>query len=260
MVNNSAVEVRGLHVVRGRARVFDGLDVDIASGRITGLLGPSGCGKTTLLRAVVGVQKIRGGSVSVLGMPAGTRRLRRRVAYATQSAAVYDDISVRANLHYFARLVGTDRRDADRVLDVVGLASHAATRVGDLSGGQRGRVSLATALLGAPDVVVLDEPTAGLDPVLRAELWSTFRRLAETGTTLIISSHVMDEAARCDRLLLMREGRIIADTTPNALLADTGARDAEDAFLRIVQRDAAHPVGSVSAPAPLTRRERRSGS
>ncbi|MGO1839772.1 MAG: ABC transporter ATP-binding protein [Candidatus Microbacterium stercoravium] len=260
MVNNSAVEVRGLQVVRGRARVFDGLDVDIASGRITGLLGPSGCGKTTLLRAIVGVQKVRGGSVSVLGMPAGSRRLRRRVAYATQSAAVYDDISVRANLRYFARLVGTDRRDADRVLDVVGLAAYAATRVGDLSGGQRGRVSLATALLGAPDVVVLDEPTVGLDPVLRAELWNTFRRLAETGTTLIISSHVMDEAARCDRLLLMREGRIIADTTPNALLADTGARHAEDAFLRIVQRDAAHPVGSVSAAAPLTRRERRSGS
>ncbi|MGO2096182.1 MAG: ABC transporter ATP-binding protein [Candidatus Microbacterium stercoravium] len=260
MVNNSAVEVRGLQVVRGRARVFDGLDVDIASGRITGLLGPSGCGKTTLLRAIVGVQKTRGGSVSVLGMPAGSRRLRRRVAYATQSAAVYDDISVRANLRYFARLVGTDRRDADRVLDVVGLAAYAATRVGDLSGGQRGRVSLATALLGAPDVVVLDEPTVGLDPVLRAELWNTFRRLAETGTTLIISSHVMDEAARCDRLLLMREGRIIADTTPNALLADTGARHAEDAFLRIVQRDAAHPVGSVSAAAPLTRRERRSGS
>ncbi|MGO1546922.1 ABC transporter ATP-binding protein [Microbacterium gubbeenense] len=260
MVNNSAVEVRGLQVVRGRARVFDGLDVDIASGRITGLLGPSGCGKTTLLRAIVGVQKTRGGSVSVLGMPAGSRRLRRRVAYATQSAAVYDDISVRANLRYFARLVGTDRRDADRVLDVVGLAAYAATRVGDLSGGQRGRVSLATALLGAPDVVVLDEPTVGLDPVLRAELWNTFRRLAETGTTLIISSHVMDEAARCDRLLLMREGRIIADTTPNALLADTGARHAEDAFLRIVQRDAAHPVVSVSAAAPLTRRERRTGS
>ncbi len=247
--SSSAVEVRGLRVRRGRRVVFDGR---IARGAITGLLGPSGCGKTTLMRAIVGVQRTLAGSVDVLGEPAGSRRLRRRVAYATQSAAVYDNLTVRDNLRYFARILGAGRGDVDRVLDVVGLSDHDAQLAADLSGGQRGRVSLGVALLGSPDLIVLDEPTVGLDPVLRAELWETFRRVANDGATLIVSSHVMEEATRCDRLILLRDGALIADTTPPALLADTGTSDPDEAFLALVRR-AEHDH-------PLTRRERREAS
>lgn len=242
-----AVSVRGLQVRRGRHDVFSGFDVDIAPGAITGMLGPSGCGKSTLMRAVVGVQKTRGGTVTVLGEPAGSRALRRRVSYATQSAAVYDDLSVRDNLRYFARIAGVGRAEVDRVIDVVGLGSHRKSLAADLSGGQRGRVSLGAALLGRPELIVLDEPTVGLDPVLRDELWGTFRRIADDGATLVVSSHVMDEATRCDRLLLLRDGRLLADTGPERLLADTGAHDADEAFLALVRRD----------EHPHTRRERR---
>ncbi|MFC0672644.1 ABC transporter ATP-binding protein [Brachybacterium hainanense] len=229
-----AVHVRGLRVVRGGRTVLGGLDLDIARGRITGLLGPSGGGKTTLLRAIVGVQRTAGGSVEVLGAPAGSTALRRRVAYGTQGAAVYEDLTVRQNLAYFAAVLGVRRTEVDRVLDVVGLRRHASVPVGTLSGGQAGRVSLGAALLGEPELVVLDEPTVGLDPVLRAELWGTFARIAADGTTLLVSSHVMDEARRCDRLLLLREGRLLADTTPAELLARTGTDDAEDAFLALI--------------------------
>jgi ABC-2 type transport system ATP-binding protein len=231
--------VYGLVVRRGKRTVFDGLDVQIPQGQVTGLLGPSGCGKSTLMRAIVGVQKVKGGTVTVLGEPAGTRRLRDRVSYGTQGAAVYTDLSVRQNLQYFASLLKAPRGDVDRVLDEVGLRDHAGQEVSDLSGGQAGRVSLGVALLGKPELVVLDEPTVGLDPVLRSELWEMFRRIADAGTTLLVSSHVMDEARRCDRLLLMREGRLIADTTPDGLLADTGETDAEDAFLALIARDEA---------------------
>lgn len=234
-----AVTVRDLTVRRGGTPVFEGLDLTIARGRITGLLGPSGCGKTTLMRAVVGVQKIDAGAVTVLGEVAGSARLRRRVAYDTQAASVYGDLTVRQNLVYFARLIGAPRADVDRVIDQVGLRPQAGQTVASLSGGQENRVSLAVAMLGTPELIVLDEPTVGLDPVLRAELWSVFRSLAEGGATLLVSSHVMDEALRCDRLLLMRAGRLVADTTPSALLADTGESDPDAAFLALIERDAA---------------------
>jgi ABC-2 type transport system ATP-binding protein len=237
MMNNSAVEIAQLRVRRGSVHVFDGIDLTIPRGQITGLLGPSGCGKTTLMRSIVGVQKIASGDVTVLGEPGGSRQLRHRVAYGTQGAAVYGDLSVRQNLAYFAALLKAPKNDVDRVIDEVGLRAQSGQRVDSLSGGQETRVSLAMALIGSPELVVLDEPTVGLDPVLRAELWELFRGLAERGVTLIVSSHVMDEALRCDRLLLMREGRIIADTTPSALLADTGAADPEDAFLALIERD-----------------------
>lgn len=234
-----AAVIDGLTVRRGQHLVFDDLTLTIPRGQVIGLLGPSGCGKTTLLRSIVGVQKIAGGTVTVLGEPAGSAPLRRRVAYGTQGAAVYTDLSVRENLAYFAAILGAPRSDVDRVLDEVGLRDHAQQSVDDLSGGQLNRVSLGVALLGTPELVVLDEPTVGLDPVLRAELWTLFRRLAEGGTTMLVSSHVMDEALRCDRLLLMREGRVIADTTPRDLLDETGASDAEAAFLALIERDAA---------------------
>ncbi|CAH0122984.1 ABC transporter ATP-binding protein [Microbacterium sp. Bi121] len=237
MVNNSAVEIAQLRVHRGSVRVFDGVDLVIPKGQITGLLGPSGCGKTTLMRSIVGVQKIASGDVTVLGEPGGSSRLRHRVAYGTQGAAVYGDLSVRQNLAYFASLLRAPKGDVDRVIDEVGLRGQAGQLVDSLSGGQSTRVSLGMALIGSPELVVLDEPTVGLDPVLRSELWGLFRGLADRGVTLIVSSHVMDEALRCDRLLLMREGRIIADTTPSQLLDDTGTADPEAAFLALIERD-----------------------
>lgn len=235
-----AVVIDGLRVRRGHRDVLDGLTLRLPRGQVIGLLGPSGCGKTTLMRSIVGVQRTHGGTVSVFGEPAGTRALRHRVSYGTQGSAVYDDLSVRENLRYFASVLGASRADVTAVIERVGLADHAQQAVADLSGGQQNRVSLAAALLGDPELVVLDEPTVGLDPVLRAELWGLFRQIADTGTTLLVSSHVMDEALRCDRLLLMQDGRLIADTTPRQLLDDTGETDAENAFLTLIERDAGH--------------------
>ncbi|MFC5337268.1 ABC transporter ATP-binding protein [Leucobacter denitrificans] len=236
-----AVRLSGLTVKRGHREVLSGLTLDIAVGKVTGVLGPSGCGKTTLLRSIVGAQANVGGDVRVLGLPAGSRELRTRVAYATQAASVYDDLSVMQNLGFFASALGAPKGDAERVVDLVGLRNEAKQRVESLSGGQRNRVSLAAALLGSPELIVLDEPTVGLDPVLRAELWDLFARLAGEGAALIVSSHVMDEALRCDRLLLLREGEVIADTTPHALLSDTGAPDPESAFLEVIR---AHEGGA----------------
>lgn len=239
MVNKGsppAVEVQDLVVIRGGREVLHGVDLTVPRGQLVGLLGPSGGGKSTLLRAVVGVQLVASGTVSVLGRPAGSADLRRRVGYVTQSPSVYRDLTIRANLDYFARVVGADPGAVDRVIDYVDLADHADRRVERLSGGQQSRVSLAAALLGSPDVLVLDEPTVGLDPVLRRDLWALFRRLAEEGATVLVSSHVMDEATRCDRLLLLREGRLLADDTLPGLLADTAAPDAEQAFLTLIDR------------------------
>ena len=231
---NFAVEARGLRVVRGGRAVLDGIDVRIASGSVTGLLGPSGCGKTTLMRAIVGVQKTAGGTVDVLGHPAGHAALRHRVGYVTQAPSVYADLSIVENLRYFSAVLGTAHDDVDRVISQVGLVGRESDLVAKLSGGQRARVSLAAALLGAPELLILDEPTVGLDPVLRRELWDLFHELADGGATLLISSHVMDEASRCRHLLLMRDGAIIADDTPEALLERTGAHEIEEAFLALV--------------------------
>ena len=239
-----AISVSELHVRRGTRTVFDGVNVHIPAGQITGLLGPSGCGKSTLMRSIVGIQTISGGTVEVLGMPAGSPALRHRVAYDAQAASVYRDLTIEENLRYFARLIGAPRSDVQRVLSQVGLADRKNQKVESLSGGQENRVSLAVAMLGSPELIVLDEPTVGLDPLLREELWHIFRGLASGGTTLLVSSHVMDEALRCDRLLLMRAGVIIADTTPRSLLDDTGTSDPDSAFLALIERDAqSHPRG-----------------
>lgn len=232
----AAVVVRELLVKRGGKTVFDGIELSIPRGQITGLLGPSGCGKTTLMRAIVGVQKTSGGTVTVLGEPAGSRQLRSRVSYATQAASVYDDLTVAQNLGYFASVLGSGRIGVDAVIERVGLTAQAKQKVESLSGGQKNRVSLAIAMLGDPEVLVLDEPTVGLDPVLREGLWSLFRSLADGGATLFVSSHVMDEAMRCDRLILMRDGQLIADTTPPELLRETGTHDADAAFLALIER------------------------
>jgi len=237
MVNN-AVEIRDLHVVRGRHTVLEHLDITIGGG-VTGLLGPSGCGKSTLMRCLVGVQRIAGGTVSVFGEEAGSRRLRDRIGYVTQAASVYDDLTIAENLRFFARVLGVGRDEVDRVVEAVDLGRNRDQVVGNLSGGQRSRASLAVALLGSPDLLVLDEPTVGLDPVLREDLWALFHDLADRGTAVFVSSHVMDEAERCHRLLLMREGRIIADGSPTEIKEKAGADSVDEAFLAIVRRDAA---------------------
>jgi ABC-2 type transport system ATP-binding protein len=238
MVNN-AVEVRDLVVVRGGREALESLTFTIGSGGVTGLLGPSGCGKSTLMRSLVGVQQLASGSVEVFGEEAGSKALRHRIGYLTQDPSVYDDLTVTENLRFFAKVLGVDRDEVDRSIEAVDLRSHADQVVGRLSGGQRSRASLAVALLGHPDLLVLDEPTVGLDPVLRRDLWALFHRIAEAGSSVFVSSHVMDEAERCDRLMLMREGRIIADGTPREIREKTGSDDIETAFLAIVTEDAA---------------------
>jgi ABC-2 type transport system ATP-binding protein len=232
---DAAITVSDLVVDRGRRRVLSGLSFAVPPGQVTGLLGPSGSGKTTLMRALVGVQVVRSGTVTVLGEPAGSPGLRHRVGYVTQAPSVYEDLTVRENARHFAALYGMSAREADAAIADVGLTDAAGQLVRDLSGGQRGRASLACALVGAPEVLVLDEPTVGLDPVLRVELWERFHALAAVGTTLIVSSHVMDEAGRCDRLLLLRDGDLLADSTPAQLRADGRSDDLEAAFLNIVR-------------------------
>ncbi|HQY34506.1 MAG TPA: ABC transporter ATP-binding protein [Actinotalea sp.] len=240
------IRVEGLRVVRGTGHrgvtVIEGMHLSVPAGQVVGLLGPSGSGKTTLMRALVGIQDSVTGTVEVLGMPAGHPDLRRRVGYVTQAPSVYTDLSVVENLRYFARLLSAGEDDVARSLAAVDLTRLADRRVGVLSGGELSRASLAVALLASPDLLVLDEPTVGLDPVLRRDLWDLFAALAADGTSLLVSSHVMDEALRCDRLVLLRDGRVLADATVAELLTTTGAPDVEAAFLALVEGIAQGPA------------------
>jgi ABC-2 type transport system ATP-binding protein len=231
-----AISVSHLRVVRGANVVLPDLSLDIPQGALLGLLGPSGAGKSTLMRSIVGAQIVAGGTITVLGLPAGTAPLRDRVGYVTQAPSVYMDLSARENLRYFTSLVDAPATDPQRVLEVVGLAKDADRPVNTLSGGQLTRVSLSVALVGKPEVLILDEPTVGLDPVLRRDLWKMFRELAEGGVTLVVSSHVLDEATRCDRLVILRNGGILADGTLPEILAATKTKDADAAFLALADR------------------------
>lgn len=234
--SSPAITVEHLRVHRGGHEVLHDISLTVPAGSITGLLGPSGCGKTTLMRTLVGAQLIQAGSVRVLGAAAGSRGLRTRVGYVTQAPSIYDDLSVHDNVTYFAALSGHDGRAVRTAIEQVGMGAHARHRGNQLSGGQRTRVSLACALVADPELLVLDEPTVGLDPVLRAELWKQFHDLAAQGRTLVVSSHVMDEADHCDRLLLMREGHLLAQLTPDRLRADTGETSLENAFLALITK------------------------
>jgi ABC-2 type transport system ATP-binding protein len=242
-VVQNAIEVEDLRVVRGGEEVLHGLSLSVPRAMVSGLLGPSGCGKTTLMRAIVGVQIVTAGTVTVLGLPAGSpelrsrvsRHARERVGYVTQAPSVYGDLTVLENLRYFAAIVGAGGERVDEVLEAVGLSGREGQLTASLSGGQRARVSLASALLGRPELLVLDEPTVGLDPVLRAELWRMFHALAAEGTALLVSSHVMDEAAECDRLFLMRDGSLLLQTTPQLLRDRTGENDLGRAFLAVIE-------------------------
>ncbi len=228
-----------LHVVRNGTDVLHGLSLSVAPGVVTGLLGPNGSGKSTLMRSIVGVQRVASGTIVVLGSPAGSPSLRRRVAYVTQAPSVYGDLTVRENLRFFSRIVDAPPARIDAALETVDLLGIAERLVSRLSGGQRARVSLATALLGDPELLVLDEPTVGLDPLLRRDLWDTFHELAAGGRTVLVSSHVMDEAERCDELLLLREGRLLAQGPPADLLRQSGAKDLEQVFLGLIEEQQA---------------------
>ena len=235
MAPSNAVHISGLRVVRGGRPILDGLDLQVPRGSITGLLGPSGCGKSTLLRAIVGVQKVTAGTVTVLDKPAGSPTLRDQIGYVTQTPSVYRDLTVRKNLEYFAAIYGVGGGEVSRAIREVGLTMQADVRGDRLSGGQLNRVSLAVAMLTRPGLLVLDEPTVGLDPVLRRELWTLFTELADAGTTILVSSHVMDEAERCHHLILMRDGVILTVEPPQRLKARLSANDVETAFLRLVE-------------------------
>jgi ABC-2 type transport system ATP-binding protein len=234
-----AVDVQNLRVIRGKRVAVDDVTMQIARGTITGLLGPSGCGKTTLMRSIVGTQIVAGGTVTVLGRPAGSAELRDRVGYVTQEPTIYNDLRIVDNVRYFASLYGTDAQAADDAIAAVGLEDHRTAMCGNLSGGQRTRVSLACALVSHPELLVLDEPTVGLDPVLRVDLWEKFHQLASHGTTLLVSSHVMDEADHCGDLVLMREGRLLAHSTPAKLRQETGCQSLEEAFLSVIRHSTA---------------------
>jgi len=238
-----AVSIKHLRVIRGKHSAIHDLSVEIGTGSITGLLGPSGCGKSTLMRSIVGTQIIASGSVTVLGQPAGAAALRRRVGYLPQDPTIYGDLRVIDNVRYIASLYGFDGQAAEEAVDRVGLTDHRTAYCGNLSGGQRTRVSLACALVCHPALLVLDEPTVGLDPVLRVDLWQQFTQLARAGTTLLVSSHVMDEADHCGDLLLMREGHLVAHTTPTRLREDTSCTSLEEAFLSIIRRTAERRAG-----------------
>ncbi len=234
-MSEPSIRVENLRVVRGGKTALDGISLEVAPGVVTGLLGPSGGGKSTLMRAIVGVQRVDSGRVTVLGSPAGSAELRSRVAYRTQAPSVYSDLTVRENVRYFGAILGVSAAGIDDAIETVGLDAEAGQIAGRMSGGQLARVALAMALLGEPEVIVLDEPTVGLDPLLRRDLWDTFHALADRGTTLLVSSHVMDEADRCDELLLLRDGRIIATGTPDVLRRRTGAADLDAVFLSLIE-------------------------
>lgn len=243
-----SIVAEDLRVDRGGRTVLPGLSLTVPAGQVVGLLGPSGGGKSTLLRAIVGVQVVAGGAVRVLGEPAGSASLRRRVGYQTQAPSIYADLSVRDNVSYFAQVLGVGPERVATVVELVDLGDHADALVANLSGGQRGRASLACTLVGDPDVLVLDEPTVGLDPVLRRDLWALFHRLSDEGRTVLVSSHVMDEASHCDRLLLLRDGAVLSDSTLDELLSRTGTPDAERAFLALI--DAAATADAATAVPP----------
>lgn len=237
-VRTDAIVIRNLGVKRGKNAVLRDVSLTVPRGSITGLLGPSGCGKTTLMRSIVGTQIVESGEVTVLGAPAGSKALRAQVGYVTQSPSIYSDLSIRRNVAYFAALFGKSSVGVKEAIDAVGLTSCADQRGDELSGGQRTRASLACALVAEPDLLVLDEPTVGLDPVLRVELWERFADIAAKGATLLVSSHVMDEAEHCDQLLLMREGRLLAQLPPAELRERTGESSLENAFLALIRSGA----------------------
>ena len=229
----AAIRAVGLVKRFGPVAAVDGMTFDLAPGRIYGLLGPNGSGKTTLIRLLTGMTKAAEGTAQVLGVKMPDRANLARIGYMTQGDGVYPSLTVAENARFFASVYGvSDAAQADAALRLVELADRAKSLAGTLSGGQRRRLSLACALVHRPPVLFLDEPTVGVDPLLRVQFWSHFRRLADDGTTIVMSSHVMDEADRCDELLFIRAGKVIARGSGDSLRAEAGTENLEAAFLR----------------------------
>ena len=232
----AGISIRDLTVIRGRTRILSEFNLEIAAGAILGLLGPSGSGKTTIMRAVAGLQRLTGGSISVLGSPAGDKSLRTRIGYSTQDASIYRDLTCSENVDYFSALHGHANSSTDEILELVDLSKNRKQLAGTLSGGERARLALATALVGDPELLILDEPTVGLDPLLRRDLWSLFHRFADEGKTLLVSSHMMEEADHCDELVLLRNGAILASGSPRELRDQTGVENMDAVFISLVEK------------------------
>lgn len=230
------VRISDLKIIRDGKTIIPNLNMRIDRGKIVGLLGPSGSGKTTIMRSIVGVQAIQAGTITVLGLAAGSKDLRTRIGYFTQNASIYTDLTCLENLRYFAQILSQSEISVREVLELVDLTKNQKQLASSLSGGERARLALATALLGRPELLILDEPTVGLDPVLRRDLWNLFHKLADQGKTLLISSHVMDEADRCDSLFLLREGRVLASGTPHDLKAASHTNEMETVFISLVEK------------------------
>jgi len=230
----AAIRAHNLNVERGKNHILHDLTVEIPRGLIMGLLGPSGSGKTTLMRSIVGLQRIASGEVQVLDLPAASRPLRSKIGYSTQSASVYSDLTCIQNIRYFASLYSYNEKTPEQILDDVDLTQNAHQMAETLSGGERARLALATTLVGSPELLILDEPTVGLDPVLRVQLWELFNKLAAQGKTLLVSSHVMDEADSCHQLILLRDGRVLAQGTPAELRARTGKNRMDEVFISLI--------------------------
>jgi ABC-2 type transport system ATP-binding protein len=229
-----AIRAIGLTKQFGPMLAVDHISFELAAGRIYGLLGPNGSGKTTLIRLLTGLTRASAGRAEVLGVPMPSRANLSHIGYMTQSDGVYPALTVEENARFFAAAYGVRGMEAVReTLAVVDLADRAASITSTLSGGQRRRLSLACALTHRPAVLFLDEPTVGIDPLLRVQFWSYFRSLAEGGTTIVVSSHVMDEADRCDELMFIRSGKVIARGTGREIRSQAGTDDLEQAFLRL---------------------------
>ena len=233
---SSAISITGLTVIREGNTILKDFDLEIKAGKILGLLGPSGSGKTTIMRSVAGLQRLTGGSIKVMGIPAGDKALRTRVSYSTQDASIYRDLTCSENIDYFSSLQGNSPATTDEILELVDLGKNRKQLAVTLSGGERARLALATALVGKPEILILDEPTVGLDPLLRRELWRLFHRFTAEGKTLIVSSHMMQEADHCDELVLLRGGSILAKGTPAQLRQEAGLENMDSVFIALVEK------------------------
>ena len=231
----NAVEVQSLIITKEGTEILRGISLNIPEGKIVGLLGPSGSGKTTLMRSIAGLQRITSGAIEVLGEKVGDKSLREAISYSTQSASIYGDLTVDENLGFFASLYSENEYAIDEILKSVDLTKNRKQLAEKLSGGERARLALATALVGKPQLIILDEPTVGLDPVLRKQLWGVFRMLTHQGKTLLVSSHVMDEAEHCDHLILLRDGKVLAEGSVSELKSKTQKDEMEDVFISLVR-------------------------
>ncbi|TAN32333.1 ABC transporter ATP-binding protein [bacterium] len=232
MSDSYAVDISGVAKSFGAIRALDGVTLRVRQGEIYGLLGPNGAGKTTLIRMIVGLLAPDAGTVTVLGRRVPNLDLLRHVGYMTQQAALYPGLSVEENVRFFAA-INSAESGVREALETVELYPRRASVVATLSGGMRQRCSLACALVHKPQLLLLDEPTVGVDPQLRVQFWEDFRKMAASGTTIIVSSHVMDEAERCQRLGLIQYGRLLAEGSPHDIRAQAGAQSLEDAFLAL---------------------------